>query len=153
MVGIGEVYRRYAAGDFEDDADVAQLHGPGELGFLALSEPLANIVVTFEKMAGSKVIDATELSNLIAAARKLHYKERGYERVIETAGIPAGRKDFLIAWAHAHHVDQKAIDAGLLIDWLLAAPNKRGNAAGFEFSKTSQWLQLLTEIEGVRAVA
>ena len=46
---------RYARGEFEDDGDVAQLHGPAELGFIALSEPLANIVATLEALSAEKL--------------------------------------------------------------------------------------------------
>src|SRR5262245_8912136 len=49
MIGIGEVFKRFSSGEFEDDADVAQLHAPAELGYQALTEPLANIVPTLDK--------------------------------------------------------------------------------------------------------
>ena len=58
MIGIGDVYRRYVSGEFDDDGDVAQLHGPAELGFLALSEPLANIVATLEALEAESLISA-----------------------------------------------------------------------------------------------
>jgi len=153
MIGMGEVFRRYAAGEFVDDADVAQLHGPAEMGFLGLSEPLANMVVTLEKMDQAGAIGPAELSALIAAARALHYKERSYKRLFDTAVLPAARGDFLTAWARTHGVDQKASDAALLVEWLIAAPMHKKNAAGFVFSETSQWLALLAEIEGQRAAA
>lgn len=146
MTGIGEVFRRYMTGEFEDDADVAQLHGPAELGYLALSEPLANMVVTLEKMLEAGAIDSAELAALVAAARALHYKQRSYALLFKGAGLASGRADFLATWAEAHAIDQKSLDAACLVDWLSAAPNRRSASPGFTLSKTSQWLALLSEI-------
>jgi hypothetical protein len=153
MTGIGDVYRRYVTGEFEDDGDVAQLHGPAELGFLSLSEPLANIVATLEAFEAKGLIDQVEFAELNVLARRLHYKERGYRRLFEAANLPPNRQAFLTAWAEAHAVDRKSEDALLLVEWLIAAPRERHRQADFTFSQTSQWLALLEEIEDRRAAA
>jgi hypothetical protein len=153
MIGIGDVFERYARGEFEDDGDVAQLHGPAELGYLALSEPLANIVATLEALRSEKLISPEECSALIEGARRLHYKERGYQRLFEATNFSADRQSFLTAWTARHAVDRKAGDAQLLVDWLIAAPDQRVHKADFVFSETSQWLALLSEIEERRAAA
>lgn len=153
MIGIGDVYRRYVSGEFDDDGDVAQLHGPAELGFLALSEPLANIVATLETLEAEKLISPEECSALNQLARKLHYKERGYPRLFEAAKLATDRTAFLTAWSAKNAKDRKAEDAALLVEWLIAAPRQRERPANFAFSETSQWLALLEEIEERRAAA
>ncbi|MBL8907331.1 MAG: TfuA-like protein [Rhizobiales bacterium] len=153
MIGIGAVYRRYVSGEFDDDGDVAQLHGPAELGFLALSEPLANIVATLEALEAEGLISARESSALNLLARGLHYKERGYRRLFESAALPDHRRAILASWAERNAVDQKADDAALLVEWLIAAPNDRQRRSEFTFSETSQWLALLEEIESQKAAA
>jgi hypothetical protein len=153
MTGVGDVYRRYARGEFEDDGDVAQLHGPAELGFLALSEPLANIVATLEALAASGLISVDERLALNFSARRLHYKERSYPRLFEVAGLSRDRQVFLTAWAEKNSVDRKSEDAALLVEWLIAAPDERQKPAEFVFSETSQWLALLGEIEERPAAA
>jgi len=153
MIGIGDVYRRYVTGEFDDDGDVAQLHGPAELGFLALSEPLANIVATLEALTEEGLISTEESTALNLLARKLHYKERGYPRLFEAAGLPWGRQAFLTEWAAKNALDRKAEDAALLVEWLIAAPRERRRHADFTFSETSQWLALLEEIKDRRAAA
>ncbi len=153
MEGIGDVYRRYVTGEFDDDGDVAQLHGPAELGFIALSEPLANIAATLEALVAEKSITAAEFAALSVEARKLHYKERGYARLFEVAQLPQDRQAFLTAWAQNNSIDRKAEDAALSIEWLVTAPCKRTKHAGFVFSKTSQWLGLLSEIDDRQAAA
>ena len=153
MIGIGDVFERYARGEFEDDGDVAQLHGPAELGYLALSEPLANIVATLEALRAETLISPEEWVALVAAARRLHYKERGYQRLFETTDFSADRRAFLTAWTATNAVDRKFQDAALLVEWLVAAPDERRFKAEFVFSQTSQWLALLSEIEILRAAA
>ena len=135
MVGIGDVYRRYATGEFEDDGDVAQLHGPAELGFLALSEPLANIVATLEALEAEGLISAEESSALNLLARGLHYKERGYRRLFEVANLPPDRQAFLTAWTAKNAVDRKAEDAALLVEWLIAAPRERKKQGRFHIQR------------------
>jgi hypothetical protein len=153
MIGIGDVYRGYVTGEFDDDGDVAQLHGPAELGFLALSEPLANIVATLETLAAEGLISPEESAALDVLARGLHYKERGYQRLFEAANLPRDRQDYLAAWTAKNAVDRKAEDAALLVEWMIAAPHQRNKQADFTFSETSQWLALLEEIEDRRAAA
>ena len=153
MIGIGDVFQRYMSGEFEDDGDVAQLHGPAELGYIALSEPLANIVATLEALRTEKLISPEECRTCIGEARALHYKERGYGRLLEMAKFSADRRTFLKAWVSKNAVDRKAEDAALLVDWLIAAPTERRMQADFAFSETSQWLALLSEIKDQRAAA
>jgi len=46
MVGIGTVFERYRFGDLSDDAAVAQLHAPQEMGWTPLTEALVNVEAT-----------------------------------------------------------------------------------------------------------
>jgi len=151
MIGIGDVYRRYVSGEFDDDGDVAQLHGPADLGFLALSEPLANMVATLEALEAEELVTPEESSALNRLARALHYKERGYPRLFAAAKLSADRQAFLTEWAAKNAVDRKSEDAALLVEWLIAAPRTRKPEAAFAFSETSQWLALLEEIGDRRA--
>jgi hypothetical protein len=147
MVGIGAVYRNYADGTYEDDADVAQLHGPAELGYMALSEPLANILPTLDKMAQAGIIDRAEREGLMQAARALHYKERTYARLLQSGTLLApGRIAALLAWVAANKVDQKESDAMALVDWLIDQEDRRGFKPSFTFSESAQWLALIAEI-------
>ncbi len=46
MVGIGSIYLRYASGEIDDDAAVAQQRSPAELGYVPLTEALVNVDAT-----------------------------------------------------------------------------------------------------------
>jgi hypothetical protein len=147
MVGIGEVFRRYARGELMDDADVAQIHGPAELEYLPLSEPWVNIEPTLQKMTSAGVIDLVEFELLHAAARRLHYKQRTYRRLLESLNpIAPERSAQILRWVAANAVDQKRIDGIELMDWLIAQGSRQEVACDWMFSETSQWRSLLTEL-------
>jgi hypothetical protein len=147
MVGIGAVYRNYADGTYEDDADVAQLHGPAELDYMALSEPLANILPTLDKMAMAGIIDPNEREGLAEAARALHYKERTYARLFQSGTLLAPERiAALLAWVAVNKLDQKEADAMALVDWLIDQEDSRSFRPSFTFSESAQWLALLAEI-------
>src|SRR4030095_14461617 len=43
MIGVGAIFRAYRRGIINDDAEVAVLHGPAELGYPSVSEGLVNV--------------------------------------------------------------------------------------------------------------
>ena len=43
MRGVGRIFESFRDGALEDDDEVAVLHGPAEIGYLAASEPMVNI--------------------------------------------------------------------------------------------------------------
>ncbi|TMJ43028.1 MAG: hypothetical protein E6G89_02470 [Alphaproteobacteria bacterium] len=49
MCGIGEIFAAYVAGRLEDDDEVAVEHGPAEMNYITLSEPLVNIRATIDR--------------------------------------------------------------------------------------------------------
>ncbi len=139
MIGIGRIYEDYATGRRIDDADVALLHGPAELGYPPLSLPLVNAEATLERLAANETIDKPYIFKLHAAARDLFYKERTWPAVLERAGIRQDR-DRLLQLLHAEAVDRKREDALALVRVLsnspLQSPAKRGN---WTFRSTAQW--------------
>ena len=84
MVGVGSVYAAYRLGrfepyrqePFEDDDEVAIVHGPAETGFVNLSEAMVNIRATLARAAEDGVIDEDGRDRLAAALKALHYPDR-----------------------------------------------------------------------------
>lgn len=136
MIGIGRIYADYASGRRVDDADVALLHGPAELGYPALSLPLVNVEATLERLGG---LDQGDLSRLRDAARRLFYKDRTWPTILEAADT-AEDPVVLLQLLHAATVDQKREDALALVSelsgFLLKEPIKRGN---WTFRATTLW--------------
>lgn len=139
MIGIGRIYEDYASGRRVDDADVALLHGPAELGYPALSLPMVNVDATLDRLGDIQAIDKAHISSLRAAASALFYKKRTWAAIVERAGLTAFRKDFLQLF-HVETVNRKREDALALLqalhDFQPQSPAKR---AGWTFRATSLW--------------
>ncbi len=91
MIGVGAVFERYRSGELDDDAAVAQLHAPEELGYLPLTEALVNVEATIERFLKLQAITEEEAERLDASARALFFKERTYPRILAEAGLNGGR--------------------------------------------------------------
>lgn len=139
MIGIGRIYEDYATGRRMDDADVALLHGPAELGYPPLSLPLVNAEATLERLEAKDIVDKSYIFKLREAACSLFYKERTWFSVLERAGEREDR-DRLLHLIRAEAVDQKREDALALVRALsrspLQSPAKQGN---WTFRSTVQW--------------
>jgi hypothetical protein len=148
MVGIGAVFRRYAAGEIMDDADVAQLHAPEELNYLPLTEPLVNIEPTLALLERQAVADAVAIRSLRQAAREIHYSERTYAEIIRrSAGLDPDAAQAVGDWLDHNAVDQKRSDALEVLEWLRAQPDTRRDPAHrWDFQETTQWLQLVRTV-------
>ncbi|RAS10491.1 TfuA-like protein [Ensifer adhaerens] len=131
MVGIGEIYRQYAEGARVDDADVALIHGPAELGYLPLTLPLVNVDATLKRLSQTQAL-APALIALMGATASA--------RVALPAGTDPARLTALLA---SEYVDQKGIDARHLLDALRHTPTQRTVATqGWKFNSTSMWKRL-----------
>lgn len=125
MVGIGEIYLRYADGRLEDDAAVAQLHAPAELGFAPLTEALVNVEATLSALVADGRVDEAEFASLVTSARGLFFKDRTHARIVRSADVARDRAAALVRLLDRHRVDLKRADALLLVRELLKISNKR----------------------------
>ncbi|ANK75322.1 MULTISPECIES: TfuA-like protein [Ensifer] len=144
MVGIGEIYRQYAEGARVDDADVALIHGPAELGYLPLTLPLVNVDATLKRLSQTQALDPALIASMGATASAMFYKERNWAGIVARVALPAGTDPArLTALLASEYVDQKGIDARHLLDALRHAPTQRTVASqGWKFNSTSMWKRL-----------
>jgi len=149
MIGIGEVYRRYATGEVTDDADVAQLHAPEELNYLPLTEPWVNIEPTFRRMEEQGVLRSEAINALIATAKRVHYSERTYPEVVRrTEALTEDDAATALQWLRDHAVDQKRLDALAVLDWLRGQVDARsGKERPWQLQETTQWMELLRTLD------
>jgi hypothetical protein len=137
MRGVGRIFEAYRDGrlaeapgePFEDDDEVAVVHGPAESGFPALSEAMVNIRCTLAAAAGARVVGAGTRDALVRLAKARFYPDRHYRRLLadaREAGLPAAELAALAAWLPAGRVDQKRDDAlamlGVMRDLLAGDP-------------------------------
>ncbi|WP_077964167.1 TfuA-like protein [Ensifer adhaerens] len=145
MVGVGEIYRQYAEGERVDDADVALIHGPAELGYLPLTLPLVNVDATLKRLSHSQALAPELVASIGATASDMFYKERNWAGIAARVALPAGIDAHrLVTLLATEHVDQKRIDAQQLLDALRYAPTQRTVVAqSWKFNSTSMWKRLL----------
>jgi hypothetical protein len=146
MTGAGRVFDAYRTGrfapfddPFEDDDEVAVVHGPGDVGYPA-TEALVDIRATLAIAAEAGLLSAPERDAIAAAAKALFYKRRTWRAVLDAARPVVGPRSFLrmAEWLPANRVRQKALDAALLLgqvrDGLPATDPPR-----FRFERTLLW--------------
>ncbi|HEV7322847.1 MAG TPA: TfuA-like protein [Ensifer sp.] len=144
MVGIGDIYRQFATGERVDDADVALMHGPAELGYLPLTLPLVNVEATLKRLGENGALSTELITAIGAAAAEIFYKERNWASIVARVTLPGGVDPAgLIALLTDRFVDQKSIDAQELLGAVRCAPPQRTVAAlDWKFNSTSMWKRL-----------
>lgn len=146
MTGVGEIFEGFRSGKIEDDDEVAVLHGPAELGYVPLSEPMVNIRPTLEQANLSGVLTAEQTRALVALAKSMDYPERTWELILERAktdGLPARVHEALAEWLPSNRVDQKKLDAYQLLQAIKCGLQSSGapTPCNFSFEQTILWQQ------------
>ncbi len=145
MIGVGRVFERYRLGELEDDAAVAQLHAPAEMGYRPYTEALVNVEATIERFLNLKAVSEDEATRLDASARSLFFKERTYARILAEAGLNGGeRGKRLAALIKRCGVDQKREDALVLFAYLAyIEPARKEAPTEWRLEPTRTWLLTL----------
>jgi hypothetical protein len=151
MIGVGQIFSDYAAGLLEDDDEVAIVHGPEELGYIAASEAMVNIRASFAAAVAQGVLDEEGAQKLTAAAKALNYTERTYERILANADLgniaESGQLDRLSIWLFGSKINQKKSDAISVIDRVIE-DHHGGLAAApvaWHFAFTDRWERVIRE--------
>lgn len=144
MRGIGAIYEAYRDGVFEDDDEVAVLHGPAELGYPALTEAMVNIRTTVTEAQRCGVLPEGLAAHVIETAKALFYKERSYDAAMREAadcGLPAGSLRHFAAWLPQGRVDQKRLDAEAMLDAIRAHLDARlpSLRVSYQLADTVAW--------------
>jgi hypothetical protein len=114
MKGIGRVFMSYRDGILSDDDEVAVLHAPDQLGYVAVTEAMVNIRATLDRAVAEGVIDGWLMPRLVEIGKTLFYKERDWETILQIAarsGLPAMPLDKLATCLSSGRVEQKRLDS------------------------------------------
>ena len=138
MRGVGRIFEGYRDGAIEADDAVAVLHGPAEVGFAPVTEALVNIRATLDAAVAQGVLGADESAEACAAATRLNYRDRTWDRL--AAGLGA-KGEGLRAWLPAGRVDRKRLDALEALDQVARAGDAlaRPFVPAFAFAWTDPW--------------
>jgi hypothetical protein len=152
MRGVGRIVDAYRTGrlhdldddPFEDDDEVAIVHGPPESGYRGASEAMVNIRCTLARAVADGVIaDATRRA-LVADAKATFFAERGYVPLLaagRAAGLPEPELDALDRWLPSGRVDQKWLDAVAMLEAMraLLITDPLPIKTGLAFERTTYW--------------
>ena len=148
MVGVGAVFEAFADGTLTDDDEVAVLHGPAELGHLAVTEAMVNVRWTAAAAASQGVISPHDAAAVVGCGKALFYKERSWEaiwhavaRIRPPDDVPALARQVL-----RHHLDIKRRDARLLLERILD-PVSDGAIPAPPFVDTLFWQRMLDRLQ------
>lgn len=115
MIGVGHIFIAYATGRIEGDDEVALLHGPEDLDWCPLTEPLINIRATLVASVRNRICDLKAARVIFDCARGVFYKERTWplllDRLLGGGQISPRRLKAFSTWLPTGKVDLKRIDA------------------------------------------
>ena len=145
MIGVGRIFEAYATGrfdpfddPFEDDDEVAVLHGPAETGYAA-TEAMVDVRASLAAARDAERITTDEMLAIAASAKSLFYKRRTWASVLAAAdGIPADTRETLRNWLKDNRILQKRLDATELLRQS-AARELVADIPPFRFERTLLW--------------
>ena len=114
MTGVGRIFEWFRDGRLEDDDEVAVIHGPAELDFLAASDPMVNIRATLNHAALEGVLSEATRQALEGIAKACFFQDRAWDRLLADARqspVEQTQLDAFEAWLPHGMIDQKRLDA------------------------------------------
>lgn len=165
MIGFGKIYEAYRSGcyspyeseSFEDDDEVAVIHGPAELGFPALSDAMVDLRETLAAAAAAGIIDAGLRDALVAGFKGRFYRERSLSalpQMLAELSVERPREEALLAWLPAGRVLQKAADARGLLERLASdAPVLPAERESFVFERTTLWVEFVEQASDAPSIS
>lgn len=160
MQGVGKIVEAFRDGvlspyvdeAFEDDDEVAVVHGPPELGYLPMSEAMVNIRCTLARAAQTGVISEPTRNALVRLAKTHFFQQRSYQRLLAQAadlGLPQDELNLLGGWLPEGRVDQKRADALTMLRTMgrFLAVEDRPKRVSYTFEHTTMWEQVVGSLE------
>jgi hypothetical protein len=146
MIAVGEIARRYLAGEADDDALVAVTHGPAELGSPPLSEALVDCEATIGAMRRGGVLDLAEARRAMRAASAMFYKDRTIP-ALAVRVRPAAADTFEAAYRR-HRVGLKTADALEVLSMVKALPDERASRRrDWLMNETPLWREAIERLK------
>ncbi|MEI4232316.1 TfuA-like protein [Roseovarius sp. D22-M7] len=152
MIGCGRIFEAYRDGAIADDDEVAVLHGPAEVGFVALSDPMVSVRATVERARKAGILTDDAARRVNSVAKSLHYRDRTWDEIIARIRDEPEMSDFL-AWLPAGKVDAKRDDARtMLLHMASFLSSGADKPPGQRVERTLVWQSLVRRIDAENAV-
>lgn len=143
MIPIGKIAQSYLDGSLDDDAAVALLHGPTELGSPPFTDALVDIENTLSVMENSGSINTRQASKMLKNARQTFFKKRTIDAIVSGLSNAA----YLKQQYKKHFTSQKQADALELITFIKQLPeNNIAPPVSWELEQPQTWINALNNI-------
>jgi hypothetical protein len=159
MRGVGRIFEAYRDGrfepfqePFEDDDEVAVIHGPPETGFVQVSEAMVDIRDNLARAAEAGVITGDMRDHLAALGKAMSYRQRSLGRILEKAATDepiSAELRALAAWLPHHQTSRKQLDASDMLReiQLLIADFPGRFEPRFRLEPAAVWVRFLEQEE------
>lgn len=134
MRGSGDVYRLYAAGELEDDDEVAVAHGGAEHGWRPASDALVDVRATLAAAVQAQVVPAGAARRVLERLRATFYADRLLLGALDREDADERR---LREWVPGNRVERKRTDAVALLEELRAGVEPF--RPGWTLARTRVW--------------
>lgn len=145
MIGVGRIFEDYASGRRVADADVGVAHAPADFGYAPLSVALVDVEATLEAVAAADALPPESREALLAAARRIHFKERTWPDVVALSGLADA--DAVEAVLESYAFSQKQADALALLERMRADAGKPFTGPDFTLSQSGFFVVLRRRVE------
>ena len=163
MQGHGEIFASFAAGDLEDDDEVAVVHGPAASGYVCQSEAMVNIRYGLRLALEQKVIDQNFVDAAIELAKDKYYPQRSWHELfknLKSCALEKSISEFKIEnfrnFVANTDTNLKRHDARSLLSAVAQSPTMQMKQANsqrenntFLFEPTVFWDHLSTYFSGI----
>lgn len=137
MEGIGAIFEQYRSSQRTRDADVALTYAPAEFGYAPLTEALVDVEWTLSILVARQVLAPSEATMLHQTALCMHFKQRSWKAMMETAGFTDERQVTIRAVRHDLGPTAKQLDAIQLISAVATTPSQAPRRPpSFSFNQT-----------------
>ena len=116
MIGVGQIFDDYRTNKRTADADVAILHGPGELGYVPLTVALVDVDDAILRMGAAGVLSESLGETLRRRARKIYFKSRTWEVLLSEVELSEETATSILDWIIENGPGLKSRDALLLLE-------------------------------------
>lgn len=146
MVGVGRIFEAYRSGEYEDDDEVAVVHGSADDEFRVISEAMVNIRPTLKAAVDVGLLSQSTHDALIQIGKSLFYPERAYTEILRRAreeGLPSEELMALSRWLPEGKINRKREDALAMLGAIeaLLVGNPEPQVVDYQFEETEWWLR------------
>lgn len=118
MHGIGKIYNCYHANIYNDDDEVAILHSSAKNKYLPMTDAMTNIRETLFLALTQGVIKQETHDLLVNRLKNRFYQERKLLSEVKTCSEEIDNREELVKWLKKNYIDQKELDAKMLLEKL-----------------------------------